>query len=304
MYRGLTTVLAIALFLAGAGPGLAAPAKAKEKPAATTAVESAKPAEPAVEPAKGDATPAPETTPAENPATPGEPDTLTNPEPGKEEPPPPETDTPPPKFEPVKFWPGFVNMGVVTSKPQTWRDLDGLLLEGKFKPEAQEDRPTIDRPPPEGKQYVILSVQVTLKKSIGKYDYVLKTLKGDFPCLAMGMMRGDENAIFDPRIWEIKYETGMELLQLIFEVPAGTPEATLVSALPLTLPPPPVELKLLEDAPPAAPAPAAEPAKDGTEPAAPAAGEVPAAPADAPATPAPKEAPAPATPAPKAAPAK
>lgn len=313
MFRILITVLTAALLMASPNLCLAAdktkPKPPAAKPVAKPAAEPAKPAEPAkaVEPAavpaaepgavaEPAAEPAkPEAAPATDPAKPEEPKAGPATEPAKPEAPEPAPAPEPPTFKPATFWPGFVNMGRVTGKPQTWRDMDGLLLDGKFKPEAKEERPTIDRPPADGTQYVILSIQLTPKKSISKYDYVLKTLKGDFPCLAMGMMRGEENAIFDPRLWEIRYETGMELLQLVFEVPAGTMEAMLVSALPLTLPPPSAELKFLEDAPPAPPAtPAADPgAAPATEPAAAPAGEPAAAPPAKEATaPAPATAPA------------
>lgn len=156
--------------------------------------------------------------------------------------PPPE----PEEFKLVDIWAGKVIAGTLTAAPQRWRDFEGLLLDGKLRPEDKDERPTVERPPAEGKTYAILTVQVMPERSLGKHDYLLRTPEGDAPCLAMRL----ENEPFDPRVHQVKYGPDLPLVQLAFEVSAALRDVQVVSGLPLTLPPPPVDVRLLEEAVP------------------------------------------------------
>jgi hypothetical protein len=160
-----------------------------------------------------------------------------------EEPPPPPP-PPPEEFKPVQVWAGAVLRGELTAEPQRWRDFAGLLLDGKLRPEDKDERPTVERAPSEERLYAILTVQVFPGKSIGKYDYTLRTPQGDVPCLAMRY----ENDPFDPRLYEIKYLADQPFVQLAYEVTPDLRDTQLVAALPMTLLPPPVPLRLLAPA--------------------------------------------------------
>jgi len=248
-------VLGLLAFFRLAAPVFAeTPAAPADAPAAAAA-PAATPATPAADPAAAptaDSAVTPAATPVSSPG-----DALAA-----------AASVPAPKFAVVTFWPGAIIQARITSESMPWLDLDTLLRKGRFTAADEEDIPTTQRPPPEGKQYAILVVTLREKekRSIGKYDFSLNTGAETIPCLAMSK----DDKPYDQRLWEVPFGSSAEV-NLLYEVPAGTTDATLMHALPVTLPQPDVPIHFMMDAPEAAPTPEAAPA-------------APAAP-DAPATP-------------------
>ena len=169
-------------------------------------------------------------------------------------PPPPPAPLPPPKFQVITFWPGAIIQARATGDSVPWLDLDTLLKKGRFNATDEEDTPAIQRPPAEGKQYSILVIKLREKRSIGKYDFVLKVGSDTISCLAMSK----DDKPYDQRLWEVVFSSGASEVNLLYEIPAGTAEATLVSALPVTLPQAEAAIHFMTDAALAA-APAASP---------------------------------------------
>lgn len=153
----------------------------------------------------------------------------------------------PEPFRAVTAWSGAIIEVKLTTEAQKWRDMDGLLKENRFKGEEGLDKPAVDRPPAEGKQYAILTMKLREKRSVGKYDYLLRVNGADSPCLAIGT----ESTPFDPRVWEHKHAPTADEVMLVFEVPSGAVDATLVAGLPLTVSQPDAPIKLVPDVPPA-----------------------------------------------------
>ena len=173
------------------------------------------------------------------------------------EPVPPVAPKPEP-FRAVTVWSGAIVEVKLSAEAQKWRDMDALLKETRFKAEEGLDKPAVDRSPADGKQYAILTMKLREKRSVGKYDYFLRVNGTDCPCLAIGT----EGAPFDPRAWEHKHAPNADEVMLIFEVPNGATEGTLVAGLPLTVSQPDAPIKLVLDVPPppVAEAPPATPA--------------------------------------------
>ncbi len=140
----------------------------------------------------------------------------------------------PPKdqFKVVEIWPGAVVQAFVTTAPQPFRDLDKLLVDNRFAPDAVDEATTIQRPPASGTEYAVITVNVQKTRSIGKHDYQLRAGTTTCPCLALST----EGVPFDPRTTEFKRTGDQSEVQLIFEVPTGSTEAILASALAQTLP--------------------------------------------------------------------
>lgn len=76
---------------------------------------------------------------------------------------------------PVRVHCGRVLRAERTSEAVQWRDMERVLGMKHFRPVAGEDpRTVIERAPAEGRVYVIVTVEVEPKRSIGRYDYVIR----------------------------------------------------------------------------------------------------------------------------------
>jgi len=114
-----------------------------------------------------------------------------------------------------------------------WVNLEKVLKAKEFVPGLAVDDEAIDsRAPADGKAFGVLSVRVAQGRSLGRYDYVLKSGANASPCLAL--REGD--GPFDVRRWVVEPEgTGAEV-QMLFELSADTDRAWLECALPTTVP--------------------------------------------------------------------
>lgn len=142
----------------------------------------------------------------------------------------------------IAVWCGRITGVRTVSKPVLWRDLDKVLLAGRFRPSETDDESTLmRRPPVPGHQYVVIDFKLANGRSVGKYDWKLAFADEALPCLAMSR----DLLPFDARNWEYRYSNGLAVIHLLFEVPKKLSTATLVPALPLTLPEPAIRLNLV-----------------------------------------------------------
>ena len=136
----------------------------------------------------------------------------------------------------------------VSSVP--WLNLEDLMLAGNLNSGDQKGTAETERKPEADKLFVILEVQLTSDRSIGKYDYILQIQNKSVEC--EGLAIGDKP--FDPRKWQIDAENVSQSVKLLYEVPRFDSETTAVltpnldtivrlKSLELSLQPPPTTKK-------------------------------------------------------------
>lgn len=143
--------------------------------------------------------------------------------------------------------------------PVDWIDLDKVLLQGQFEPEATVDESTItQRSPADGMAYVIVTASLKDQRSVSRFDYILRSAGQTFPCLAMSVA----GRPFDQRQW--KYDLPGEV-RLLFECPLEARTVTLDFALDTAIPQPALAaLAIIEPEPHAEPAPDESDTEDET----------------------------------------
>ncbi|MDT8390126.1 MAG: hypothetical protein RRC34_06415 [Lentisphaeria bacterium] len=110
---------------------------------------------------------------------------------------------------------GVISRIEVSNVPVSMLDLDTLLEAAKFKADEPYQQALTSRAPASGKIFIILTFEVKDGFSIGRYDYVLGVGNQTAPIEAL-TVRG---APFDPRVWELRAENGMKVVEALFEIP-------------------------------------------------------------------------------------
>ncbi|OGV78533.1 MAG: hypothetical protein A3K19_17965 [Lentisphaerae bacterium RIFOXYB12_FULL_65_16] len=143
---------------------------------------------------------------------------------------------------PVQVHCGSVVRVERSEEPVSWRDMDKVLGMKNFRPVAGEDPKTvIERAPGEGRVYVIVTLRVEPRRSVGRSDYVIrhKGKGGMSACLALAWA----DLPYDERNWQGLPKTDAVEVQALFEVPADQDEGELTFALPVTLEQAPVMVR-------------------------------------------------------------
>ncbi len=142
----------------------------------------------------------------------------------------------------VRIRPGAIAQAELTAKPQSFKNPEQIIDEGKFQPDEDSSRIlTLDRAPATGTKYLILDVRLGANRSIGKHDYLMRIDGRDYKALAIG----NEGAPYDIRRTEIRHEIKsgdpsllktMLDVRLLYEVPPTAREGTLVPVLKQAIP--------------------------------------------------------------------
>ena len=144
---------------------------------------------------------------------------------------------------PLPFRSGSIVWAERRTAPVLWRDMDAVLLKGRFSPEESDDDTLTRRAPEPGTVFVIVGAKLADDRSLGRPDYHLAHQDDVFPCLAISRDR----LPFDARRWVVEDRSGDPTVTLLYQVPDNLRRARLVSALPTTLPLRDVSLQLLSD---------------------------------------------------------
>lgn len=117
---------------------------------------------------------------------------------------------------------GVISQIEISNVPVSILDLDTLLEAGKFNTDEPYQQALTSRAPGQGKIFVILTFEVKEGFSVGRYDYVLVVGKNEAPIQAISV----PGKPFDPRVWELKAESGMKIVAALFEIPLPTEPVT------------------------------------------------------------------------------
>lgn len=155
---------------------------------------------------------------------------------------------------------GTITRVVVTDQNIDWLDLDQMLLAGKFDPGTIPPKEAVGkRAPADGRAFVILFLELGRGLSIGRYDYTMKIGKDTYETEAIARA----GQPFDPRTWEIRAESSIEEVLVLFDIamPGKPTVGNLREQLPTTISDPPVTLPIGPEK--ALPKPDTGPSQDG-----------------------------------------
>jgi len=145
---------------------------------------------------------------------------------------------------PVPIQCGTLTSAVLSESAVQWVVVDKALLAKRFDaPSMIIDDETELRVPGQDKTFALITVEVAPERSIGRYDYVLKSYGETFECLAI---KGSGDT-YDFRCWQIKATGVAQVATLLFEVRSDTTDGELTFTLDTTVPQPAIPLNFAEE---------------------------------------------------------
>lgn len=129
-------------------------------------------------------------------------------------------------------------------KEQRFQKIDVALREGQFEIDQNGGGGKLlsERRAAPGKVFVIMAVAVGSGRSLSRYDFALQVGEKLYNALAITLPGNP----FDPRLVTVKTPSTVPKTEahLLYELPKGTQRATIVSALPRTLPFTPIPIQI------------------------------------------------------------